>query len=745
MRRIFTVSAAALALACQDTPLSPDRAEPQAAIVDGRHGLGNTRFFFLPPLVPDPLATGAFDASLSPSVEICELSGDACGVAVASFTMTGGAGSEVVRVDPLAEHYVVNWHTDRFALDPARMYRIRVLVSGAELGSADVDVVATGRELRNVRTGENVGLVDGRTLPVKFRIEAGAVTVIGSDGGIASFSDGRVRMTFPAGALGSESGITAVPATDPTGDPLVVPGTVFRFEPDGLTFEEPVDLTMAFDPARVPAGVEEDSLAVHVLRNGTWVLVDGSSSDGSANTATAAIDGFSIYALRRRIPCYLISFPFPTPCWPNRLPPRSVTVHPPAESVDVGEAVRFLAVARDRLGRVVWQRVAFDWHSSDSTVAQVDGTGFATGRRPGWIAVMATLSGTSLTGTALLTVLDQDEDGDGVLDGADRCPGTPPATPVDANGCPIVTDEDGDGVPDAQDACPNTPLGTAVDHHGCPPDDDGDGVPNSNDQCPGTPAGAVVDVNGCPVLPPPSSDPHVPPACWGSSDPDCASSDPVVRIEIVGPITGIKVDDVAGYGVLAYDARDYYAQVDGSLVRWSVQAQSGMGCGSGCMVVVLRDLVGRQTNVVGNIAGTATIAADYLGLQATATLDVAEVIFRGSVSTRWLSSSGNWIQASCRAYEWHLNTAPFTNYYADGFAAQPAPTTNCYNETTGNPSSAMLLGTVRTYPQDTAIKLALSACVSVMANVAQSLISGSCSNPQASLNQTYDFFLSRVQ
>jgi streptogramin lyase len=30
-----------------------------------------------------------------------------------------------------------------------------------------------------------------------------------------------------------------------------------------------------------------------------------------------------------------------------------------------------------------------------------------------------------------------------------------------------------------------------------PADDDGDGVPNDRDQCPGTPAGAIVDANGC--------------------------------------------------------------------------------------------------------------------------------------------------------------------------------------------------------------------------------------------------------
>src|SRR5690606_16543731 len=56
---------------------------------------------------------------------------------------------------------------------------------------------------------------------------------------------------------------------------------------------------------------------------------------------------------------------------------------------------------------------------------------------------------------------------DGVIDANDRCPGTPPGTPVDATGCEL--DSDGDGVVDSKDACPGTPPGTRVDARGCVP------------------------------------------------------------------------------------------------------------------------------------------------------------------------------------------------------------------------------------------------------------------------------------
>jgi hypothetical protein len=65
-------------------------------------------------------------------------------------------------------------------------------------------------------------------------------------------------------------------------------------------------------------------------------------------------------------------------------------------------------------------------------------------------------------------------------------------------------DEDGDGVPDAVDECPGTPTGTKVDAKGCPfIDTDGDGVPDDIDQCPNTPTGDKVDANGCTIIPPP--------------------------------------------------------------------------------------------------------------------------------------------------------------------------------------------------------------------------------------------------
>src|SRR5207302_6763411 len=97
--------------------------------------------------------------------------------------MTTGTGAQVVRVAPTDQLYLVNWDTGQCTtgpctLTPGAVYRIRVLVAGTELGHADVQVVASQQEARNVNTGELFPLVDGRTVPVKFRIEVGAVFVV---------------------------------------------------------------------------------------------------------------------------------------------------------------------------------------------------------------------------------------------------------------------------------------------------------------------------------------------------------------------------------------------------------------------------------------------------------------------------------------------------------------------------------------------------------------------------------------
>ncbi|HET7229423.1 MAG TPA: Ig-like domain-containing protein [Longimicrobium sp.] len=125
---------------------------------------------FLPPVGQPAELAGVFDPGLSPVVEICAADDAGCAAPVARFTTSEGTGSERVRVDDDGQAYVVNWHTSASPLTVGAAYRIRVTVDGTEAASRAVRVVSNGAGRRGVDGGE-LPVVNGRTLPIKFRVQ----------------------------------------------------------------------------------------------------------------------------------------------------------------------------------------------------------------------------------------------------------------------------------------------------------------------------------------------------------------------------------------------------------------------------------------------------------------------------------------------------------------------------------------------------------------------------------------------
>lgn len=291
-------------VACRDKLLSPpaDVPTPMTQIMDASHGGHNQDFFFLPPLVPDPSKHPAFDAdgfdaTQAPVVEVCLVGGGTCAAEQPpgfplTYTMTSGPASETIRLNATEQHYIVNWHTDQSTLDPSLTYRIRVLVAGAELGYADVDVVSSGRALKNVDTDEYVPLLDGRTLPIKFRIEVGAVFVVGKEGGTVVAENGAVTLTIPA--RDAPVGITVQPTTTYPANANLIPGTVFDLGPAGATFDPPATLAIRYDPQSVPAGTYP---RLHKVVNGVWEPVLGSTADLPVHAVSAPVTGFSTWGI----------------------------------------------------------------------------------------------------------------------------------------------------------------------------------------------------------------------------------------------------------------------------------------------------------------------------------------------------------------------------------------------------------------------------------------------------------------
>lgn len=285
------------------TPAEPELVDPFMEIIDGTHVLGNQNFFFLPPLVPDPsqhpgFDAEAFDPTLSPVVEICQTDGQQCldpQDQTNGFPIRSGVELPPVTLSLEEEHYGVNWPTHLFVLGDEILYRIRVLVAGLELGYADVDAMNTGKELKNVDTGQFIALLDGRTLPIKFRIQVGAVTVVGPEGGTVIAPDGGAALSVPPEALASDTGITIRGLSNYPDPDAVVAGTVYDFGPDGLAFDPPATLTIHYPGSGLPAGIVESRLRLLKLVGGTWQMVPGSSVDPATKTVRGPVDGFSSF------------------------------------------------------------------------------------------------------------------------------------------------------------------------------------------------------------------------------------------------------------------------------------------------------------------------------------------------------------------------------------------------------------------------------------------------------------------
>src|SRR5438477_360666 len=139
-------------------------AGPGAMIVDANHDNGNVFFVWLPPLLGQQAPAGqVFSRQLGPMVTITNL----CTGAIIR-TLAG------LDVQVESSDYQTNWHTADDNLDASCTYRITAMAGSRQLGVADVDVVDSGSELKNVNTGEFIPLLVDRTLPIKFFIGVGS-------------------------------------------------------------------------------------------------------------------------------------------------------------------------------------------------------------------------------------------------------------------------------------------------------------------------------------------------------------------------------------------------------------------------------------------------------------------------------------------------------------------------------------------------------------------------------------------
>ena len=288
VRRWLVAGAAILLCACRGDSLNqPTGQSITASLSDGAHG-GNPDFFFLPPLFQNPVNNpnfepNAFNANVRPTVEICELTIPPAPPATTHDCVAGApirvfAASDVT-LDAPGQQYQVNWDTKSPALELTKEYRIRVLLGTRELGFADVDPVVTGSELKSVATGELIGLVDGRTLPIKFRIERGAAcdgqdcdskSIDLSQGGSVVLATTGDRVDIPAQASGQVVTVTVHLCTDPNGLGIDLPTfgncfTVTADPPLAALLSPPATVSICSLHDNIPAlaHAQQDLVALH--------------------------------------------------------------------------------------------------------------------------------------------------------------------------------------------------------------------------------------------------------------------------------------------------------------------------------------------------------------------------------------------------------------------------------------------------------------------------------------------------
>ncbi len=121
-------------------------------------------------------------------------------------------------------------------------------------------------------------------------------------------TDGQVIAIIPAGTrvldaqgnpLTSIEIVVLHTPPPPPGYSLV--GPAYDCLPDGATFEPAFALTFTYDPANIPAGVDEGDLVMAYYDGTDWVMLT-TTVDATANTVTASVAHFTAFAILAKLP-----------------------------------------------------------------------------------------------------------------------------------------------------------------------------------------------------------------------------------------------------------------------------------------------------------------------------------------------------------------------------------------------------------------------------------------------------------
>ncbi|MCD6461303.1 MAG: carboxypeptidase regulatory-like domain-containing protein, partial [Thermoplasmata archaeon] len=112
---------------------------------------------------------------------------------------------------------------------------------------------------------------------------------------------GAVEVIIPPGALPSDTQMTVTVEEGAAGTEisggLYLAGDYYEIGPTGTTFNTEITIVLHYDPSALPAGTDENSLAIYRWNGASWEAIPGCVVDTTAHTVTAHIDHLSRYAV----------------------------------------------------------------------------------------------------------------------------------------------------------------------------------------------------------------------------------------------------------------------------------------------------------------------------------------------------------------------------------------------------------------------------------------------------------------
>jgi len=122
--------------------------------------------------------------------------------------------------------------------------------------------------------------------------------------------DGKAQLTINRGTTGKDNNgsplrqICILNMTEPPVPPAdtKIIGLVYNISPDGATFTPPITLTFTYDPAQVPAGVDQKKLAIATWDSAAskWIISDNCTVDTTARTISVPISHFTPFTIIAR-------------------------------------------------------------------------------------------------------------------------------------------------------------------------------------------------------------------------------------------------------------------------------------------------------------------------------------------------------------------------------------------------------------------------------------------------------------